>query len=149
MSNYLTPDQLFGLAGQAAMVGWLILIFLPRRIKPLFFVPQYLIPFGLSLLYAGAILPHFFTEPGGFGSLDEVRLLFGHDYMLLAGWVHYLAFDLFIGAWIAKEADALGISRLIQPVILLATFMFGPVGLALFLVMRAGSFAVKRRAADV
>jgi hypothetical protein len=60
--------------------------------------------------------------------------------MLLAGWVHYLAFDLFIGGWIAVEADKVGLNRLFQAPILVATFMFGPVGLALFLAMRAGHF---------
>jgi len=67
-----------------------------------------------------------------------VKILFGKDELLLAGWIHYLAFDLFIGGWIAVQADKLGINRLIQAPILAATFMFGPVGLALFLVMRAG-----------
>ena len=60
--------------------------------------------------------------------------------MLLAGWIHYLAFDLFIGGWIAIEADKVGLSRIIQAPILVATFMFGPAGLALFLAMRAGYF---------
>ena len=137
MSGTLTPELIFSVAGQAAMAGWLILIFLPRRIKPLFMIPQCLIPFGLGLLYGGLVLSNFFSGEGGYGSLADVRTLFENDYMLLAGWVHYLAFDLFIGAWIAREADLIGMSRLIQPVLLLATFMFGPVGLVLFLIMRA------------
>ncbi|MEQ8208002.1 MAG: DUF4281 domain-containing protein, partial [Woeseia sp.] len=64
--------------------------------------------------------------------------LFLDDNMLLAGWVHYLAFDLFIGAWIAEKADDIGMSRLVQAPILVATFMFGPIGLALFLCIRLG-----------
>jgi hypothetical protein len=133
----LSPDQWFGYAGQLAMIGWLILILLPRRFKWLFFVPQYLIPMALGLLYGGLALTTYFTSDGGYNSLGGVRALFENDYMLLAGWVHYLAFDLFIGAWIAKNADALGISRLLQAPILIATFMFGPVGLVLFFCMRA------------
>ncbi|MEM7430387.1 MAG: ABA4-like family protein [Pseudomonadota bacterium] len=137
-----TPDQLFGWAGQAAMLGWLILLLLPRRWSWLLAVPRYIIPFGLSLLYAGLVMVHFFgIEGGGYGSLDQVRALFTKDEMLLAGWVHYLAFDLFIGGWIAVKADELGISRIVQAPILLATFMFGPVGLALFLAMRTGYFS--------
>lgn len=135
------PEAMFGWAGQAAMIGWLILIFLPRRWPLLLFVPRYLIPFGLSLLYAGLALAHFFTiEGGGYSSLEEVGALLSKDEMLLAGWVHYLAFDLFIGGWIAVEADKVGLNRLIQAPILVLTFMFGPVGLALFLAMRAGYF---------
>ena len=136
-----TTDQLFGYAGQAAMLGWVILIFLPRRWALLTAIPRYVIPFGLSLLYAGLAMTHFFTvEGGGYGSLDQVAALLGNREMLLAGWVHYLAFDLFIGGWIAVKADEIGINRLIQAPILVATFMFGPVGLATFLAMRAGYF---------
>ena len=134
-------DQLFGWAGQAAMLGWLILLFLPRRWPALTAIPRFIIPFGLSLLYAGLAMAHFFTvEGGGYGSLEEVGALLGKEEMLLAGWVHYLAFDLFIGGWIAVEADKVGVNRLIQAPILILTFMFGPVGLALFLAMRAGYF---------
>ena len=134
-----TPDQWFGYAGQAAMLGWVILIFGPRRWPILTMIPRYIIPLALSLLYSGLAMAHLFTvEGGGFGSLDQVAALMGKREMLLAGWVHYLAFDLFIGGWIAIEADRIGINRVIQAPILLATFMAGPLGLATFLVMRAG-----------
>ncbi len=136
-ASAIAPEALFGWAGQAAMIGWLILIFLPRRWPALLFIPRYLIPFGLSLLYAGLAMAHFFTvEGGGYNSLEQVAALLGKKEMLLAGWVHYLAFDLFIGGWIAVEADKIGLNRVIQAPILLATFMFGPVGLAIFLAMR-------------
>jgi len=140
MSVNLGPEALFSWAGQIAMLGWLILIFLPRHIRLLFFIPQYFIPVGIGLLYSGLVLTHFFSGDGSYGSLAGVRILFENDYMLLAGWVHYLAFDLFIGAWIAQRADEIGMSRLIQAVILVATFMFGPMGLVLFLAMRAAFF---------
>ena len=130
-------ETLFSMAGSAAMLGWLILIFLPRRFSLLFAIPHYVIPFGLSLLYATMILPTLFTvEGGGFGSLAQVKVLLSNDQALLGGWVHYLAFDLFIGAWIARRADEIGLARIIQAPILLATFMAGPIGLALFLGIR-------------
>jgi len=135
MDMVITPEQLFSWAGQAASYGWLILIFLPR-IKALFFIPQYLIPLGIGLLYAGLMLAHYSNSNGGFSSLEDVRTLFESDHILLAGWVHYLAFDLFIGAWIARKADKIGISRLLQAPILIATYIFGPIGLVLFLFMR-------------
>ncbi|NWG93206.1 MAG: DUF4281 domain-containing protein [Parvularculaceae bacterium] len=131
------PERLFGLANSAALIGWMILLFLPRRFDIVFFIPQFLIPFGFALLYAGLIFANIYTVDAGFGSIAEVRALFAKDELLLAGWLHYLAFDLFIGAWIARRADAIGLPRLLQAPILLATFMFGPVGLALFLSIRA------------
>lgn len=128
---------IFSVAGSVAMMGWLILIFLPRRYDIIFFIPQFVIPFGLTIAYAGLLLPTIFAvDGGGFGSLTEVRTLFANDAALLGGWIHYLAFDLFIGAWIARRADALGLPRLLQTPILLATFMFGPLGLGLFLVVK-------------
>jgi len=132
-----TPEQFFGWGGQAAMLGWLILIFLPRRWPQLLWLPRFIIPFALSLLYSGLAMAHIATvEGGGFGSLAEVKVLLSNDWALLAGWIHYLAFDLFIGGWIAVKADEVGINRVIQAPILLATFMAGPLGLALFLAMR-------------
>lgn len=121
------------------MIGWLILIALPRRWPLLLAVPRYIIPLGLSLLYSGLMANHFFTvEGGGYSSLSEVATLLSNEHVLLAGWVHYLAFDLFIGGWIAVEADKVGLNRLIQAPVLVATFLFGPAGLALFLFLRAG-----------
>lgn len=113
------------------MVGWLALIFLPRW--PLLIQGLRLGLIGaLSLLYAVLIFAYFFRiEGGGFGSIAQVRILFMSDGGLVAGWVHYLAFDLFIGSWIAVEADKRGFNRLLQVPILLATFMFGPLGLLL------------------
>ncbi|MEM1133280.1 MAG: ABA4-like family protein [Pseudomonadota bacterium] len=133
----LSNSQLFDWAGQLAMLGWFTLVFLPRRWQLLNWVPGYIIPLALSLLYAGLILANFFTvEGGGYSSLAKVRALFSQEELLLAGWVHYLAFDLFVGAWIARSADEIGLSRLFQAPIFAATLMFGPVGLALFLLIR-------------
>ena len=142
MPDFIEPirqvplETVFSIASAMTLLGWAILILLPRRSDMLFSIPQYIIPFLLALLYAGFIMTNFFTVDGGYGSLAAVKLLFQKDELILAGWIHYLAFDLFIGAWVARQADALGIHRVIQAVLLLATFMFGPIGLGLFLVMK-------------
>lgn len=125
----------FAIAGQVAMAGWAILIFAPRRWPALNLMPGAVLPAALALGYAGLVLVHFAGTGGGFGSLAEVRILLSTEPMLLAGWVHYLAFDLFVGAWIARRADRIGLSRLVQAPILVATFMLGPVGLLLFLML--------------
>jgi len=67
-----------------------------------------------------------------FFSLPAVQRLFTSPEIALAGWIHYLAFDLFVGLWLADRGDAMGLSRWIQAPILAATFMFGPFGLLLF-----------------
>jgi hypothetical protein len=131
-------DQAFGLASTAAVAGWTALVLLPRWTILLDGLRYGLIG-ALSLAYAALVMVYFTGAGGGFGSIAAVRTLFASDPVLLAGWLHYLAFDLFVGIWIAGQADALGLSRWLQAPILLATFMFGPLGLAVFLLWR-GSY---------
>jgi hypothetical protein len=132
----LSFEQGFSLASTLAMIGWLALICLPRW--PMLVAA---LRFGLigllSVAYVVLIMVYFFrVEGGGFGSITEVRQLFLSDGGLLAGWIHYLAFDLFIGIWIAERADRASISRLLQAPMLVGTFMFGPLGLLMFYVTR-------------
>jgi hypothetical protein len=124
-------DLIFTLCSNLAVAGWAALIFLPR-----WRTLKALIRFGvvgiLAAAYATLIFLYFFqVEGGGFGSLAQVKTLFQSPPVLLAGWIHYLAFDLFVGVWIAERLDALGQSRPLQAIILAATFMFGPLGLLL------------------
>ena len=98
----------------------------PRIIYPRYFV-------GYSYLIAR----YFFSAEGGFDTLAKVQQLFTYPGAALAGWVHYLAFDLFIGGLIAKQADEIGLSRLIQAPILLLTFMFGPFGYLVFSITKS------------
>jgi hypothetical protein len=135
----MTAATLFSLINMAAMLCWVCLIFLPKW-QVLITIIKYGVISAFALLYSVLIFVYFFKiEGGGFGSIAQVRLLFSSDYGLLAGWVHYLAFDLFVGLWIVKEADKVGLHRFLQAPILLLTFMFGPVGLLTFYACK-GSF---------
>ena len=79
------------------------------------------------------MLTRFAGAEGGFGSLADVRALFASDWVLLAGWVHYLAFDLMVGGLLATRMDRAGVHRLVQAPILVSTFLLGPVGVVLAL----------------
>ena len=124
----MTPADLFGLTNMLALPGWAILIFAPRRWPALNLWPAVVIPLVLSALYTGLVLRYFFEAGGGYGTLAEVKTLFLSDEVLVAGWAHYLAFDLMVGALIAARLDRIGVSRLIQGPILISIFLFGPVG---------------------
>ena len=124
----MTPEDYFSLAGAAAMTGWAILILGPRRFSWLNAFPIWLIPGAISALYAVLTLTWISSASGGFDSLASVASLFQNDWALLAGWVHYLAFDLFVGAYIAARMDMCRIGRLIQAPILILIFMLGPLG---------------------
>jgi hypothetical protein len=95
-----------------------------------------LIPVLLSAIYATLVITEF-GHGGGFASLSSVALLFQNRFMLLAGWVHYLAFDLVVGSWEVRDAQRIGIAHyLVGPYLILA-FLFGPAGWLLYFLVRS------------
>ena len=124
----MPPEVVFSYASTAAMAGWALLILGPRRLALFNAVPLWIIPAGLSLVYALIVLSRFAGVDGGFDSLASVALLMSDDWALLGGWVHFLAFDLFVGAVMAARMDRAGVGRIAQGPILLAIFMLGPFG---------------------
>lgn len=134
----MAAAQVFSIANPFALVGWVILIvaIVMRNARLRDIVAGTIWPLLLSVLYVVALGLGWGSTGGGFSSLADVRQLFSGDWTLLAGWVHYLAFDLFIGAWIAAEAERRGMSRLLLIPILPLTFLFGPAGLLLFAILR-------------
>ena len=128
----MTWEHWFSLASTAALASWVALILLPRW-GWLRAILRYAIPGALAIAYTVLAAVYFVrAEGGGFNSLVQVKALLGTEPTLLAGWLHYLAFDLFVGTWIAERADALGLSRLMQAPILVLTFLFGPIGFLVF-----------------
>ena len=132
--------QIFNLANFFALIGWGILILAIALRRPWWrdVIAGIAWPTLISVLYIAALSIGWGSSDGSFASLAEVRSLFASDWMLLAGWVHYLAFDLFVGAWIAAEVERTKLSRLCLVPILPLTFMFGPAGLFLFIAVRRG-----------
>jgi hypothetical protein len=132
----------FNVVNLLAMIAWAALIFLPRWPALLSGV-LYLGVGLLCLIYATGLiglLSGLIPNPQGggadFSTIEGVRSIFASDAGVAIGWTHYLAFDLFVGLWIARDGDAKNISRVIQAPILLATFIAGPLGLGLWLLLR-------------
>ncbi|NBC88391.1 MAG: DUF4281 domain-containing protein, partial [Alphaproteobacteria bacterium] len=97
----------------------------------------------LCLIYAAAmigVVSGFIPNPEGggadFTTIEGVQAIFASRAGVTIGWTHYLAFDLFVGLWIARDGDAKTVSRLVQAPILLATFLAGPLGLLIWLIVR-------------
>lgn len=133
------PNVIFSLANGLALLSWLALIgsppsapwttrvwFLSGRAVPVVLSVGYLVMFALN-----------WRGEGGFGSPAEVRALFDVPGVLVAGWMHYLAFDLFVGVWIASRSQQIGLPHLAVIPLLLLTFMLGPVGLLAFVIIRS------------
>jgi Domain of unknown function (DUF4281) len=137
--NALSPDTLFRIASAIAAGGWLLLaLAVWRRHAALRDrVAGLAIPALLSLGYSAIVLAHFAGSEGGFSTLKDVAALFRSPWMLLAGWVHYLAFDLLVGASVARQAARLGLPRWLMVPVLPLVFLFGPAGWLSWLALRA------------
>jgi hypothetical protein len=135
-------DALFTFVNLLALLAWAALILLPRW--PALLAGVLYLGVGLlCLIYAVTmigVLSGVIPNPGGggadFTTIAGVQAIFATRAGITIGWTHYLAFDLFVGLWIARDGDAKKISRLIQAPILLATFLAGPLGLLIWLLLR-------------
>lgn len=132
----MSDAQLFQYANTTALVSWIVLVFQPKRTAPIF---RFVVPLGMAVLYIWALATAPANPDGGFGSLAQVKALFTQDRAILAGWVHYLAFDFFIGCWMVMDAAERGIKHLLVVPCLFLTFMFGPAGLLLYVGLRAAT----------
>ncbi len=140
----MTADFIFNLANPAALVGWIILAAGVVLNRPFLrdIVAGLVWPLGFAALYTVLVGVFFFKADGGLDTLAHVQQLFTFPWVALAGWVHYLAFDLFIGAMIARAVMEHSLSRWFLVVLLPLTFMFGPIGYCAFAVVRV-AFAKK------
>jgi len=136
VTDSVSPDSLFSLAGLLAAGGWILLAALPRWRWTMGIAAVFL-PLTLAGLYLGLVVVHLIGADGGFGSLEQVARLFENRWLLLAGWVHYLAFDLFVGAWEVRDAQRLALPHLAVLPCLALTFFAGPVGLLAYFLVRA------------
>lgn len=132
----MAPDHLFQLANPLALLGWIALVASPLAPRLAQALSAAAIPLLLSLAYAGLILAFWSSAPGGFSSLADVQLLFTNPQIALAGWLHYLAFDLFLGAWEVRTARTEAIPHWMVIPCLALTFLFGPAGLLAFAILR-------------
>ena len=139
----MTPEILFSYASTVAMIGWVLLVLGPRQFAWFNVIPLWIIPTGLSAVYTALIFSRFASSGGGFDSLENVMILMSNQWVMLAGWVHFLAFDLFVGAFMAARMDRIGVSRLVQASILGTIFMLGPLG---FLIAGLTELGLRTRA---
>ncbi len=137
----MTAQAFFKIANTVSLLAWLLLIVLGRKRMIPELVTGIIVPILLAALYVALLFTHLGGAHGDFNSLDGVAALFSNPWLLLAGWVHYLAFDLFIGSWEVRDAVRHGISHFLVIPCLVLTFLFGPAGLLVYLCLR---FALRR-----
>ncbi|MGE8721293.1 ABA4-like family protein [Leptospira terpstrae] len=132
----MNPSLIFKIANGITVLSWLVLILSPNQTKVIRPLRVFVSGLVLGGVYVFSILIGNGQAEGDFSSLESVRSLFANDYFLLAGWIHYLAFDLFLGTWEAEDGAKEGINRWILVPVLTLTFYFGPAGWLMYLVFR-------------
>lgn len=135
MAETTLPARLFHAAGAAVLPCWLLLLAAPRW-RWTQRICTFVFPLLIAATYAWLLFAHPAPQGGGFNSLAQVSALFSSPFALLAGWLHYLAFDLFIGAWEARDGLRVGLSRWLLLPCQVLTLLFGPLGLALYLLLK-------------
>lgn len=132
----MSPEAVFSACNLVVLPGWALLVLAPGWAWTRRIVGSCAITLLLCAVYLVLVLRYLPGAEGGFGSLAEVSRLFSDAHVLLAGWVHYLAFDLFVGSWEVGDARRLGIPHLLVVPCLALTFLLGPIGLLLYFVIR-------------
>jgi hypothetical protein len=132
----MAPEQVFSIANLIAIVAWLLLVILPRQRWVTELLTSVVVPTLFAIVYVAIVVTTFGHTPGGFSTLAAVATLFSSPWALLAGWIHYLAFDLLIGTWEARDARERGVPHLLLIPCLVLTFLFGPAGWVLYMGVR-------------
>ena len=107
----MSPEQLFSILNFVALIAWILLAVLPRQRWITEVIAGMAVPALLAAAYTVLIATSWRGSAGGFSTLGDVALLFSNPWLLLAGWTHYLAFDLLIGAWEVRDARSRAITH--------------------------------------
>lgn len=137
----VTPATMFMVLNYAVLPFWALLVFLPLSKITDTLVHSVLVPILLGVVYAWLLASAVYGTPpppegAAFSSLEGVMKLFSVERALVAGWAHYLVFDLFIGAWEARDAQRVGLNHFILIPCLILTLLVGPIGLLAYLIAR-------------
>ena len=132
----MKAEQIFSIANLIALIGWILLAVAPRWFVTRKVVLSGAIPLLLSVAYLILIVLFFGRAEGGFDSLSNVMKLFTDEWTVLAAWIHYLVFDMFVGIWEVRDAQKKGISHWFVVPCLVLTFMLGPIGFLLYSILR-------------
>jgi len=138
---HISPETMFVALNFSVLPFWALLVFLPLFKITDAIVHAVFAPIVLGVIYAWLFATALWgatpiPEGAGFGSLDALIKTFSVKEALVAGWAHYLVFDLFIGAWEARDAQRVGLNHFALIPCLLLTFLVGPIGLLAYLMVR-------------
>jgi hypothetical protein len=131
----MQPEQIFAIANVTALATWVLLVFAGRR-RWMTHIAALAAAALFAAAYTAIIAARWGSRTGDFSTLSGVAALFGDRWLLLAGWLHYLAFDLLVGRFEVIDARERGIPVWLVVPCLFLTFMFGPAGWLAYLALR-------------
>jgi hypothetical protein len=132
----MTAEQVFSIANLVAVLCWIVLAALANRRWVTDVVTGKGAPALFAVAYIAIVVAVFPRAEGSFSTLGGVTELFANPWLLLAGWLHYLAFDLLVGTWEARDSVERGLPRWLLVPCLFLTFMFGPMGWLIYMIVR-------------
>src|SRR6266478_9343802 len=129
---------LFRLSNLLVMPFWALMILLPRWRWTERNMRSPFVSAAPAVLYAVLVLPRLgaiwpaIARP----TLPGIATLLGSPEGATIAWVHFLAFDLFVGRWIYLDSQERRLSPLLTAPILFLTLMLGPLGFLTYLMLR-------------
>jgi len=140
--TYFTIEMIFMWLNLGVLPFWLVLIIFPQSQICRFFITSIFPIFILSMVY-GYLLYLFFDEGYDFIKnfelylgLDAISILLTYKAFIILFWTHFLAMNLFCGAWIVKDSQKFGINKILISFPLLTTYFVGPIGLTIYWIIR-------------
>ncbi len=132
----MNPETIFNFANAFVLIGWILLFAAPHwKYTQTIVLKGVILIF--SILYSITLIKGLGNfDMNSFSTLAGVKVLFQSDEALAMGWLHYLAFDLFVGAYIVRDGQTASINRFVYSACLPFTFMFGPFGYLLYSILK-------------
>lgn len=137
----ISPSTMYLVLNYGVLPFWMLLLILPHAKITEALVHSVVMPLVLGMTYAWLLATAMSGTPAlpegaGFASLGALMKTFTSETALVAGWAHYIVFDLFVGAWQARDAQRAGLHHILLAPCLVVTLLVGPIGLLLYLMVR-------------
>lgn len=132
----MSDELLLKILNVPVLVGWLAMVLAPRSRFTRWVVESDVLPLVIGVLYLTKVAPHLPGLLREFDTLEHIGAALQRPGMLLAGWIHYLAFDFLVGRVVLADAQRRGIPHLFVAPCLVMTFMLGPAGYLAYAAVR-------------
>ena len=142
LQNYFGTEIIYLWLSFGVLPFWLTLIFFPNPRVSLIFISSIFLPIIFSLIYSYMIYQLIINGESIFGIFDlylgieNLHSLFSNDIFLLIFWIHFLGINLFLGAWVSRDALRYSVPKFLSGISLILIYFTGPLGLVLYWFIR-------------